>query len=190
MSYNTASPNTIAAWLVEHHSTTVTKVSRRELRGCQTTTAEDLEQHVWEKLFSWSQTGEGKGTDFRTWDRFGIADLAVKIARKFIARERIDYMHFAGAFVYTPAIVEVYLKDAVWANVEDVVDLDGRLDVKEIIKTLPLPTQQALFVHYGMDQPYSHQSAEYKRVERAVETISDRLNMDSGVKLGDLADAA
>lgn len=184
-----ASQNPVTAWLVENHALTVTKISRRELRGCQTTTAEDVEQHVWLKLCEWAQA-DGKGTDFRTWDRFGIADLIVKIARKFIARERIDFMHFAGAFVYTPAIVEVYLKDAVWANVEDVVDIDGRVDVRDAIQSLPLATQQALFIHYGMDQPYTAGTATYKRVMRAVDTISDRLNMDSGVKLGDLADAA
>ena len=58
------------------------------------------------------------------------------------------------------------------------------------IAALPLETQRYLFVHYGMDQPYTAGTAPYKRVYRAVETISDRLNMDSGVKIGDLADAA
>jgi len=185
------SPSPVLSWLADNHALTVTKISRRELRGCQTTTAEDVEQHVWLTLGKKSiDTDPNKGTDFRTWDRFGIADLITKIARDFIARERINYMHFAGAFVYTPAIVEVYLKDAVWADLEDVVDMDGRIDVRDMIQSLPLATQRNLFVHYGMDQPYGGDTAEYKRVYRAVETISDRLNMGSGVKLGDLADAA
>jgi hypothetical protein len=43
-----------------------------------------------------------------------------------------------------------------------------------------------------MDQPYdpNTDNALYKRVYRAVETISDRLNMGSGVKIGSMADAA
>lgn len=188
MSYTSPSP--VLSWLADNHALTIVKISRRELRGCQTTTAEDVEQHVWLVLGEKALKADGTGTDFRTWDRFGISDLIVKIAREFIARERIEYMHFAGAFVYTPAIVEVYLKDAVWANLDDVVDIDGRVDVREIIQTLPLATQQALFVHYGMDQPFPTGTAGYMRAYRAVETISDRLNMSSGVKIGDMADAA
>jgi hypothetical protein len=178
--------------LHDNHALTVTKISRRELRGCQTTTAQDVEQHVWLTLGEKALKANGKGTDFSAWDRFGISDLIVKIARDFIARERIEYMHFAGAFVYTPAIVETYLKDAVWADLEDVYDIDGRVDVRDIIQTLPLATQQALFIHFGMDQPYdpNTDNALYKRVYRAVETISDRLNMGSGVKIGSMADAA
>jgi hypothetical protein len=182
--------NPVLQWLADNHALTITKISRRELRGCQTTTAEDVEQHVWLILSQKALKADGTGTDFRLWDRFGISDLIIKVAREFVARERIEFMHFAGAFIYTPGIVEVYLKDAVWANLEDVVDIDGRVDVKEIILTLPLGTQRELFVHYGMDQPHDHKSAAYKRVERAVETISDRLNMGSGVKIGDMADAA
>jgi len=188
--YDLASQNSLATWLVENHSVTVAKISRRELRGCQTTTADDVAQHIWERMLEWSLTEDGKGTDFRTWDAFGVSNLMVKIARKFVARERIEFMHFAGAFVYTPAIVEVYLKDAVWANLEDVYDIDGRVDVKNIILTLPLETQRCLFVHYGMDQPYPAGTNEYMRVYRAVETISDRLNMSSGAQIGDMADAA
>lgn len=182
--------NPVLQWLADNHALTITKISRRELRGCQTTTAEDVEQHVWLTLSQKALKADGKGTDFSAWDRFGISDLIIKVAREFIARERIEYMHFAGAFIYTPGIVEVYLKDAVWANLEDVVDIDGRVDVKDIILTLPLATQRALFVHYGMDQPYGGHTTEYQRVFRAVETISDRLNMSSGVKIGDMTDAA
>lgn len=182
--------NPVVQWIADNHAELVTKIARREHRGIRTVEVEDVEQHVWLTLAKKSLRDNGKGTDFRLWDRYGITDLITKISREYVARERIEYMHFAGAFIYTPGIVEVYLKDAAWANLEDVVDMDGRMDVKEAIKSLPLETQRCLFVHYGMDQAYEAGSAQYKRVHRAVETISDRLNMDSGVKIGDLADAA
>lgn len=177
--------NPVVTWLVENHALTVTKISRRELRGCQTTTAEDVEQQVWLVLAKKSVK-----EDFTKWDHYGIINLITRIAREFIARERIEFMHFAGAFIYTPAIVEVYLQDAVWANLKDVIDIDGRVDVRDALATLPLSTQQELFIHYGMDQPFPIRSAAKKRVERAVDRISDLLNMGSGVKIGDLADAA
>lgn len=187
MSYDLATQNARLAWFLENHGLTVTKISRRELRGCQTTTAEDVAQHVWTVIAQKSTKH-----DFSTWDRYGITNLITKIAREFIARERIEFMHFAGAFIYTPAIVEVYLQDAVWANLEDVIEIDGRVDVRNALATLPLETQRELFIHYGMDQPFdpNTQNAAYKRVHRAVDRISDLLNMGSGVKLGDLADAA
>lgn len=185
MSYDLATQNFRLTWFLENHSVTVKKVARRELRGCQTTTADDVEQHVW-AVVAQKSTKE----DFTKWDTWGVVNLITKIAREFIARERIDFMHFAGAFVYTPAIVECYLKDAVWANLEDVVEIDGRVDVRDALASLPLSTQQELFIHFGMDQPFPIRSAAKKRVERAVDKIADLLNMGSGVKIGDLADAS
>jgi hypothetical protein len=182
--------NPVAEWLAVAYPNLALNTARREHRGVRTIEVDDIEQHIWLKITELSLKADGTGTDFRLWDRAGVADLMTKIARKYVARERIEYMHFAGAFVYTPAIVEVYLKDAVWAELEDVVDIDGRVDVRDIIKTLPLETQRCLFVHYGLDRPYEGKSAEYKRVSRAVEAISDRLNMGSGVSIGDLANAA
>ena len=176
----------IADWLAENHAELITKTARREHRGVRTIEVEDIEQHVWKVLLGRAS----ERTDYRTWERNGMANLFTKIAREYVARERIEYMHFAGAFIYTPGIVEVYLKDAVWANVEDVPDIDGRVDVRDALKLLPLATQQALFIHFGMDQPYTAGTAPYKRVMRAVDTISDRLNMSSGVQIADLADAA
>jgi DNA-directed RNA polymerase specialized sigma24 family protein len=182
--------NPIAEWIAENYPLMAAHTARREHRGVRTLEVEDIEQQIWLTIAKKALRANGKGTDFRLWDRTGIANLMTKIAREYVARERIEYMHFAGAFIYTPAIVEVYLKDAAWANLEDVVDIDGRTDVKDALATLPLETQRALFIHYGTDNPYPATSAEYKRVVRAVEAISDKLNMGSGVKIGDLADAA
>lgn len=182
--------NPVVEWLATTYPDLAAKTARREHRGVRTIETEDIEQHIWLTISKKSLRDNGRGTDFRLWDRPGISNLMTKIAREYVQRERIEFMHFAGAFVYTPAIVEVYLKDAVWAELEDVVDIDGRVDVRDAIKTLPLETQRCLFIHYGMDQPFANGSAEYFRVYRAVETISDRLNMSSGVKIGDMADAS
>lgn len=181
--------NTVLQHVFENHAEMISKIARREHRGVQTIEVDDIEQHIWEMIGKWSLRDD-RGTDFRTWDEKGIADLAIRVARKYVARERIEYMHFAGAFIYTPAIVEGYLKVCVWTELEDVPDIDGRVDVVEAVKSLPLNIQRELFVTYGLDQPYPNAHAARKRVERAVETISDRLNMGSGAKIGDMADAA
>jgi DNA-directed RNA polymerase specialized sigma24 family protein len=183
--------NPVVQWITDNHMPMIKGIARKEHRGVATVSVDDIEQAIMLKIAQKSkQTSSLKGTDFTTWDRTGLDHLFTKFARDYVARERIEYMHFAGAFIYNPGIVEVYLKDAVWSNLEDVPDIDGRVDVKMILETLPLETKRVLFTHYGLDRPYGVRTAEYKRVERAVELISDRLNMDSGVKLGDLLDAA
>lgn len=184
------STNPVVAHLYNEHSEMIAKIARREHKGIQTLDVDDIEQHIWLTLSQKALRPDGTGTDFRKWDAKGIADFGIKAARTYVARERIEYMHFAGAFVYTPAIVEGYLKVCVWSNLEDVPDIDGRVDVVEAVKALPLDTQRELFTTYGLDQPFPGGSAPYRRVERAVEKISDRLNMGSGVKIGDMADAA
>lgn len=181
----------ILAWIVSNHSVMIARIARKELRGIQTLEADDVEQQIYLELGQRAYNPEtGKGTDFTTWNSFGIADLATKIARNYVARERIEYMHFAGAFVYTPKIVEAFLKQCVWVELEDVPDIDGRVDVVAAVKELDLQTQRELFQTFGLDQPFGSKTAEYKRVERAIEGISNRLNQGSGVKIGDLADAA
>lgn len=183
--------NPVLQWLTDNHADMVKQVARKEHRGVRTVEVDDVEQAIYQRFAEDARKNNSfKGTDFTAWDRAGLYARATMYARKFVARERIDFMHFAGAFVYNPTIVEVYLRDAVWANLEDVPDIDGRVDVRDAFNSLPLEVRREVFTHYGLDQPYHSKSAEYKRVERAVERISDILNMGSGVKLGDLADAA
>lgn len=183
--------NPILQWLTDTHPDLAKTVARKEHRGVQTVDADDIEQEICLQFAKRSKTTSShKGTDFTTWDREGLWSMATKFARAYVARERIEYMHFAGAFIYNPAIVEAFLKDAVWSPLEDVYDIDGRVDVKDALGTLPLATRRELFTHYGMDQPYANADPARKRVDRAVERISDLLNMGSGVKIGDMADAA
>jgi DNA-directed RNA polymerase specialized sigma24 family protein len=183
--------NPVLQWITDNHADMIKGVARKEHRGVQTVDVDDVEQAILQKFAEKARNNSShKGTDFTKWDRAGLDALATKFARQYVARERIEYMHFAGAFIYNPAIVEVYLRDAVWANVEDVPDIDGRVDVRDAVNTLPLETRRCLFTHYGLDQPYKGGTKEYMTVYRAVERISDLLNMGSGVKIGDLADAA
>lgn len=183
--------NPVLQWLHDNHTDLAKTVARREHRGVQTLDVDDIEQAINLKFAEKARNNKShKGTDFTTWDAAGLYSIATKFARDYVARERIEYMHFAGAFVYNPKIVEAYLKDAVWVPLEDVYDIDGRVDLRNALATLPLETRKELFLHYGADQPFKSGTKEYKRVERAVERISDLLNMGSGVKIGDMADAA
>lgn len=157
--------------LHEEHKDVVARIAKREHKGAMTVTVEDVEQAIWLFMFENIQHLAG-------YTEPGIVDLATKSARKYLLQERIDYMHFMGNFIYTPEMVETYLRDAVWANVEDVPDIDGRVDVTDEFKRLPLPAQQVLFRKYGLgENPNREDHAARKMADRAVVTITNNLNL-------------
>ena len=160
---------TIAA-LYEEHADLVTKIAKREHKGAATVTVEDVSQAVWLFLFENIQ-------HLTAYTAVGIADLATKSARKYLLKERIDYMHFMGNFIYTPEIVETYLKDAVWSQVEDVPDIDGRVDVTDEFNRLPLHDRVILFKKYALGEAPANNSAERKTADRALVRITNNLNL-------------
>lgn len=159
--------------LYEEHADLVTKIAKREHKGAATVTVEDVSQAVWLFLFENIQ-------HLGAYTTVGIADLATKSARKYLLKERIDYMHFMGNFIYTPEIVETYLKDAVWAEVEDVPDIDGRVDVTDEFHRLPLHHKKVLFRKYALGDALDASDptgAERKMAERALVRITNNLNL-------------
>jgi hypothetical protein len=157
--------------LYAEHSVMVSKIAKREHKGAVTVTVEDVAQAVWLFLFENVQHLNG-------YTAAGISDLATKSARKYLLKERIDYMYFMGNFIYTPEIVETYLKDALWSNVEDVPDIDGRVDVTAEFNRLPLDHRQILFRKYGLgENPNREDHAARKTAERALVLITNNLNL-------------
>lgn len=153
------------------HSALVSRIAKREHKGAMTVSVEDVDQAIWLFLFENVRHLTGYTVN-------GIADLATKSARKYLLKERIDYMHFMGNFIYTPEIVEQYLTDAVWSNVEDVPDIDGRVDVTDEFNKLPLPQKQALFKKYALgENPDREDHAIRKAIDRAVVRITNNLNL-------------
>jgi hypothetical protein len=159
----------------------VTKIAKREHKGAYQATSEDVEQAVW--LFICENVQH-----LHAYTEKGIADLATKSARKYLLQERIDHMHFMGNFIYTPDIVETYLKDAVWANVEDVPDIDGRVDVRDEFEKLPLHQKQVLFRKYGLGESFDRKDSTTRSVaDRALVRITNNLNLKANlVKVEDV----
>ena len=158
------------AELYAEHGPMVSKIAKREHKGAMTVTVDDVDQAIW--LFIFDNVHH-----LGDYTAIGIADLATKSARKYLLQERIDYMYFMGNFIYTPEIVETYLRDAVWANVEDVPDIDGRVDVQDEYNRLPLHQRVVLFRKYGLGESIDNASAERKQADRALITITNNLNL-------------
>lgn len=131
---------------------------------------EDLEQELWvfylEELV---HTDYPEGT---------IVDLIKKRSVRIARDERIDYMQFRGAFIYSPAVVRTILEDAVWVDAEDCPDIEGRIDVSNALAELRPEERKLLHLFFAVpptdrqDQP----GIDYKAIERSIDKISMILN--------------
>ena len=180
----THSPSAVIDWLHETHDDMIAKIARREHKELRTAEPEDVVQAVREGFYA-----RAKGTDFTLWDRDGIADLAIKLAREYVGKERIDFMYFSCAYVYTPAMVEQYLREGLWWEVEDVPDVDGRIDVRREFDRLPRHYKVALFLKYGLGETFSQADPRRQAVIKAVDKITNGLNISAKMRRVELADA-
>jgi hypothetical protein len=139
-------------------------------------TVDDIEQAIWEHAVN-------------NWKYYVKADpkmveiYMAKAARGFAHLERIDHMYFTGAFIYTPKLVAAYLETCAWKPLEEVPDVDARVDLQEafILLSDKAPKQaEAVFKRYGLGED-DLSAAERMNVSRGVETICHRLN--SGLRL-------
>lgn len=167
------------------HGDMIYKVAKREHRGLRTLEVDDIVQSIWSEF-----TALSVNNDFTLWDAKGVAALAGKMARKYVNRERTDYMYFTANFIYTPAIVEGFLSECIWASVDEVPDVDGRVDVQREYDRLPLNQRQVLFLKYGAGEAFKHDDPRRKTAERAVERLTSRLNAGSRQTWVELSDVA
>lgn len=136
---------------------------------------EDVEQAIWEHAMgNWKYYAEA-GSD-------SVTRFMTRAARGFVRKERVDYMYFTGAFIYTPKLVADYLDTCAWRPVEEVPDVDARVDMQEAFALLSksAPAQaDAVFKRYGLGEELT--ASEQKNAQRGVDSICHRLN--SGLRL-------
>lgn len=142
--------------------------ARRQATGVMD--PEDLEQDLWVFYLEEIQP--------RGYHDAAAVDLLKKQAAKLDRQERIDYMHFRGSFIYTPGMVRTLLADAVWCEVEDAFDIEGRVDVTRALGELPHRTQRKLFYWFGRGER-TDSPAEKMAISRAVDQITATLNFRS-----------
>lgn len=146
--------------------------ARRQSSGVMD--AEDLEQDLW--VFYLEQV------EPRGYHDGAVVDILKKQASKIDKEERIDYMYFRGSFIYTPSMVRTLLADAVWCDVQDAFDIEGRVDVTRALQELPYATQRLLYARFMLGDKPERKSANEKTIERAVDSIAATLNFRSGAE--------
>lgn len=137
---------------------------------------EDIEQAIWEHVTSnWKHYAEAGEANISKW--------MTRAAREYARKERIAYMYSTGSFTYTPALVAAYLETCAWEPLEEVPDVDARVDLREAFALLSksAPAQaSAVFKRYGMKES-GLSEAEQKNVLRGVDSLTHRLN--TGLRL-------
>lgn len=100
-----------------------------------------------------------------------------KAAKQYLSQESQDYMHFTGNFVYTPRMVRALLETSAWDPVEEVFDVDGRIDIQLAFKTLPPARSEAVFKRYALKVPTDEMTkVEQRSCQRGVDDVCHFLN--------------
>ncbi len=154
------------------------RIAAREHRNSSIFARDDIEQAIWEHVIkNWKHYAAIEDPKF-------VEIYMTKAARGYVRQERVDFMYFAGAFIYTPKIVAAYLETCAWKPLEEVPDVDARVDMIEAFTALrkSAPKQaSAVFKRYGLNEGAAMSSGERVNVSRGVEAICHRLN--SGLRL-------
>lgn len=169
-------PDTLTDDFFEKHQPLAAKVASSTWKKSTIFTVDDIEQAIWEHAI-------GNWKYYAVADETSVEKYMARAARGFARKERTDYMYFTGAFVYTPKLVAAYLETCAWKPLEEVPDIDARVDVQEAFLLLAerAPKQaEAVFKRYGLGEE-DLSSAERMNVSRGIESLTHRLN--SGLRL-------
>ena len=158
------------------HQETAGRIAAREHRSSTIYDVEDLEQAIWEHVVkAWP---EYAGQDEKL-----VYVLMRRAARTYATQARIEHMYATGSFIYTPKLVAAYLDTCAWKPIEEVPDVDARVDMQEAYELLrkKAPRQAAaVFKRYGLGEG-DLSSTEKSNLSAGVESICHRLN--SGLRL-------
>jgi len=155
----------------------VARIAAREHKRSTIFEIEDVEQAIWEHVIK--RFGDYVGLDEKlTYSRMARA------ARTWASNQRIEHMYATGSFIYTPKIVAAYLDTCAWQPLEEVPDIDARVDLIEAFELLRKSAPKraaAVFKRYGMNEGGLMSSAESTALSEGIDAICHRLN--SGLRL-------
>lgn len=169
-------PDTMTPEFYEEHQPLAASIAATNWKRSAIFTSDDVEQAIWEHvLANWRHYREASVDS--------IATYMKRAARGFARKERNDYMYFTGAFIYTPKIVAAYLDTCAWQPIEEVPDIDARVDMQEAFALLRerAPKQAAaVYKRYALGET-ALSGAEKFNLSAGVESLTHRLN--SGLRL-------
>lgn len=132
---------------------------------------------------------ENRSTFEQTETEAGLEKFMYRAGRAYASKERYDYLNHSAAWVYTPSEIraifeEAFFNPVVWETMPVKDDSRTTLtakgivvclwDISEAFDSLPINDQIALHTRYEYGVPTS--KTEDKRIERAIDKITDRVN--------------
>ena len=161
---------------ISYHHDTIKGVALSKGRNLGYTTPDDVEQAIMEHVVRKWHLYSGRPAS-RVQSYFG------KAANQFLNQERLDYMYFSAAYLYTPAEIRRHLRESAWSDLEQCPDVDARIDLHKAFATLTKGRQEAVYKQYGLGIPSSEMSeAEGRAARRGVDDITAYLNHSSGTQ--------
>jgi len=174
----TEAPSQMTTQFYDDWLPSATRIAAREHHNSTIYDRDDIQQAIWEHVIkNWKHYAAIEDPKF-------VEIYMTKAAKSFAANERVEHMYATGSFIYTPKIVAGFLESCAWAPLEEVPDIDARVDLQEAFALLrkSSPKQAAaVFKRYGMGESESLSSAESSNLSFGIEAICHRLN--SGLRL-------
>jgi hypothetical protein len=157
----------------EQYQPEALRISLRQHQRSTIFDSSDIEQSIWEHvMLNWKH--------YATADEQLVSFYMKRAAKSFANRQRIDHMYFTGAFIYTPKIVAAYLETCAWEPLDEVPDVDARVDLQEAFELLreSSPEQAfAVFRRYGLKEFDAMTETQKKNSRLGVDALAHRLNL-------------
>lgn len=161
---------------ISYHHETIKAIASSKGRNLGYTTPDDVEQEIMKHVVTNWHLYSGKKAST-------VKSYFEKAANQFLNRERIDYMYFSAAYIYTPAEIRRHLRDSAWVDADQCPDVDARVDLHAAFKTLTKGRKTAVYKQYGLGIPSGELSeAEGRAARRGVDDITAHLNKQEGVR--------
>jgi len=130
---------------------------------------EDLVQEMWEHV--WKQWDKAQ-----FWTEKTVVTHASKTIRTMAKSRRIEYEEFRCEYVYDRPTIKGYLENVAWAEDDECIDLDARMDLRQAFDQLTPVTRRAVFGYYALGRRYERGSAQERALSRGIDELYYRLN--------------
>lgn len=141
---------------------------------------EDVANNVFERVWKMDQRGD---FDEVGHDSESFYKSIKRYAHKAVNDERVDYMYFKGAYLYSRPVIVALLDKLAWGETPETLSLvETRVDIHRAYDRLSENYKLALFSRYALGVTPERRSASAKTLERATDRFMDYLNFTSAVE--------
>lgn len=156
-------------WFLALYDDEITATARREAGSRHYIHSDDVAQAIRIAVNAeWKQ--------FKSCERSQVIAMFKRRARQYIDKEVTDYMHFTGAYIYTPAQVRHHLEASAWSELISA-DIEARTDIYQAWSQLSPVRKRAVYRRYALDmQPSEVPEAERKACNRGIDDMAVFMN--------------